>query len=240
MHRPDHDNGAAHNGMRPDELREHLEALRHRLQCRKRHGRVTRDHGETDAHGMRWIGDALAPVRAQRAVRWLGWCDEYNRGIRHGGWFINSHEEETVRGCVVRLTHGRLLAGYGEPGSGADGVALDCARVFSADELRDATWHADECARVIAEACREWTDAEGAGWNAQESIRELRREHSAFIARLRAHGRRPDDAQRFHYLANLRAQVREHGAALRDARQRMEAIQQWEAAQRAARARGQR
>lgn len=40
-------------------------------------------------------------------------CDEveYSR-IRHNGWFCDEDANETARGIIVRLPHGRFLAGY--------------------------------------------------------------------------------------------------------------------------------
>ena len=80
--------------------------------------------------------------------------------LGHFGWYVDSHQCETTFGVVLRLTHGRFLAGCSDPwNTDVDkqhrvtrwaGVMTNCE--VCADE-RKAAYRADELARVYAESC---------------------------------------------------------------------------------------
>lgn len=72
--------------------------------------------------------------------------------IRHRGWFCDEFGGETIRGIVVRLTHGRMLAGW----SMGEGMAsaIECDEVFT-DEI-EAARRADGLAESAADAEREY------------------------------------------------------------------------------------
>lgn len=111
-----------------------------------------------------------------RQMRWK-WADDISgAGIRHTGWFCDEFQDQTIRGIVVYLTHGRMLAGW----SMGDGMAslIECDEVFT-DEI-EAARRADDLAESAADVEREyqerWRAAQElseAAQEAQDSIREL-------------------------------------------------------------------
>ena len=79
------------------------------------------------------------------------YADEcYRGGIRHKGWFTDTYQEEKARGIVVRLPHGKFLAGCEWS---ANGERVYFPEVF-VDES-DAARRADSHAESFADACRE-------------------------------------------------------------------------------------
>lgn len=93
--------------------------------------------------------------------------------VDHSGWFTDMHQDETVRGIVVALPHGRFLAGYEWSCNGE--------RVYFTDIYdceRDAVYAADGHAESFAEQCREDYEKVRAAENLQDTIAEN-------IARLR-------------------------------------------------------
>ena len=78
------------------------------------------------------------------------YADECYRGIRHKGWFTDTYQEEKARGIVVRLPHGKFLAGCEWS---ANGERVYFPEVF-VDE-KDAARRADSHAESFADACRE-------------------------------------------------------------------------------------
>lgn len=87
--------------------------------------------------------DGRQPFRDER------FCDDVAR-IDHQGWFADADGDETVRGIVSRLPHGRFIAGYL---SSVNGERVYFADLF--DDEREAAHMADEHARVTAESERE-------------------------------------------------------------------------------------
>lgn len=75
---------------------------------------------------------------------------DYVRRESGGGWYTNTYRDETARGIVARLTHGRFIAGYMWTSNGARVYFPD---VF--DDEEDAARMADEHARVFAENAME-------------------------------------------------------------------------------------
>lgn len=95
-----------------------------------------RDAGPLDG-GFWWSHFRNAPGR-------VSFADELV-SLRHTGWFLDSNQDEQARGVVVRLPHGRFLAGF-EDGRGS----WRCAgQLFDTPE--DAAHDADEQARIYAE-----------------------------------------------------------------------------------------
>lgn len=67
-------------------------------------------------------------------------------GIRHNGWYSDQYQDQTIRGIVAMLPHGRFLAGYA---MGEHMAAAIDADIYS--DIVDAARMADECARIAAE-----------------------------------------------------------------------------------------
>ena len=109
-------------------------------------------------------------------MRWK-WADDISgAGIYHDGWFCDEFQDQTVRGIVVRLTHGRMLAGW-SMGAGMASL-IECDEVFT-DEI-EAARRADGLAESAADAEREYQerwraaqDLSDAAQDAQEQIRRL-------------------------------------------------------------------
>ena len=79
-----------------------------------------------------------------------GYADECYRGIRHKGWFTEGSHVETARGLVVKLPHGKFIAGYEW---GANGERVYFPEIF--DSETEAARAADGHAERFAEACLE-------------------------------------------------------------------------------------
>lgn len=114
-----------------------------------------------------------------KLIRWM-WADDISgAGINHTGWFCDEFGGETIRGIVVRLTHGRMLAGW----SMGDGMAssVDYDQVFT-DEI-EAARCADGLAESAAETEREyqerWRAAQELSDAEQESLKQAKRLWSA-------------------------------------------------------------
>jgi hypothetical protein len=117
--------------------------------------------------------------------RFVGFADEiaksdyrYACGIRHKGWHTDDFCEETLRGCVFRLSHGRgFLIGYQE--SANDGFVVSLESIFPAgkedneQEKRDAAYAADSFAERAAEKEREYQEASNARFEYDELENEL-------------------------------------------------------------------
>lgn len=84
--------------------------------------------------------------------RWT-WADEVSgvRGIDHTGWLTDEHGDgDKIRGLVVRLSHGRFLAGW----SMGEGMASKVEpRVF--EDEAEAAHAADHMAEHVAEMERD-------------------------------------------------------------------------------------
>jgi hypothetical protein len=70
---------------------------------------------------------------------------------RHRGWFTDVDGDETARGIVAYISHGRYLSGYRLSDSGEH--VLFISEIFDTEE--DAAQDGDEEARIIAESIRE-------------------------------------------------------------------------------------
>ena len=78
------------------------------------------------------------------------YADECLRSIRHKGWFTDAECDENARGIVVRLPHGKFLAGYEWSDNGE---RVYFPEIFTDEE--DAARAADGHAESFADACRE-------------------------------------------------------------------------------------
>ena len=78
------------------------------------------------------------------------YADACLSGIRHEGWFTDSYQDEKARGLVVKLPHGKFIAGYEWS---ANGERVYFPEIF--DSETDAAHQADGHAERFAEACLE-------------------------------------------------------------------------------------
>ena len=106
-----------------------------------------------NAHNGRgfYLSDAGQPF-----TRWE-WCDNIDgANIDHTGWWTDEYCDSKIRGIVVRLPHGRFMAGW----SMGEGMASTIEPgVF--DDIDDAARMADEHARVAADNEREYQATQG-------------------------------------------------------------------------------
>lgn len=76
------------------------------------------------------------------------WADEVEySGIDHTGWYADPDHGNKMRGFIVRLPHGRYMAGYESSDNGERVYFLDLY-----DDERDAASAADSAAQYYAEA----------------------------------------------------------------------------------------
>lgn len=82
------------------------------------------------------------------------WADEVESvRINHTGWFTDDQYDEKIRGLVVRLPHGKFLAGW------SMGIGM-CASVEGDiyDDIKEAAYAADSIAEDTAEKEREYQE----------------------------------------------------------------------------------
>ncbi len=91
-----------------------------------------------------WYAHTGAAFRREK------YADECYQGIRHEGWFTDAECDEKARGLVVKLPHGKFIAGYEWS---ANGERVYFPEIFT-DES-DAARRADGHAESFADACRE-------------------------------------------------------------------------------------
>lgn len=90
-----------------------------------------------------YMGDAGQPF-----ARWK-WADDIV-SLRHTGWFCDRYGDQTIRGFVAQLPHGRFLAGW----SMGEGMLADVGGTVYTSE-RDAAYAADSMAEHAAEIERD-------------------------------------------------------------------------------------
>ncbi len=95
--------------------------------------------------------------------------------MRHSGWYSDCDMEETIRGIVGMLTHGRFIAGY-ECSENGERVYFDA--VYT-DET-EAAHAADEHARVQAESEKEYSER----WRDARNLADENDEHAEAIKEL--------------------------------------------------------
>jgi len=95
-------------------------------------------------------------------LRWK-WADEVaDADIQHRGWYCDDYHDQTIRGIVMALPHGRgWLAGWSmgvDMASGVDGT------IYHSEA--DAAYAADSMAEYAAEEQRDYeASQEGTEWN---------------------------------------------------------------------------
>ena len=110
-------------------------------------------------------------------LRRVEYADEISgAGIRRRGWFCDEFGGETIRGIVVCLTHGRMLAGW----SMGEGMcaSIECDEVFT-DEI-EAAQRANELAESAAKSEREYQER----WRAAQELNDAAQEAQGQIRRL--------------------------------------------------------
>lgn len=140
-------------------------------------------------------------------------CDEIEvngyKLIDHQGWYTDGdYASETARGIVVRLPHGRFLAGYY---LSMNGERVYFPRVY--DELRDAIYAADEHARRIGEQESEYQNR----WNAARRIEDEIAGKLARLSECLALRHKPA------FRARMRREIQALIAAIRDKRDELKA-----------------
>lgn len=107
------------------------------------------------------------------------WCDQVYRYIKHTGWYIDSFQDETARGLVIRITgrNGKeqFMAAIADPFN-YDRKSMNGPIMLCLDEVFD---DEDECARRAdsitewyAESCREEDEKYQAEQAAEEEATE--------------------------------------------------------------------
>ena len=120
-------------------------------------------HGGEQFRNERDAGDVCATVR-------------HNSG---GGWYTDAYCDETARGIVARIPHGRFIAGYRWS---CNNERVYFKEVFT-DE-NDAARMADEHARIFAESAREDSERFDAMCEAEHDTEEKEQKFKlAFMAR---------------------------------------------------------
>lgn len=93
-----------------------------------------------------YLDDAGQPF-----TRWQ-WCDTVDGShIEHTGWFCDEFQNQTIRGLIALLPHGRYLAGW----SMGEGMASDVEGEPFTDRI-EAARRADRMAEIAAEHEREY------------------------------------------------------------------------------------
>lgn len=169
-------------------------------------------------HGLHvaWIesGDEIG-------ARWLGPADKSAR-MDHQGWYANSFQDETTRGVVYRLPHGRFVAGASDPWNcDKDGFGpfLMGREVFT-DE-REAALAADRLAEIYEEFLREDDAKQQAEAQIEEKraeVASLREDIRELIAGIRESKLAPA------VCAEIRDSIRRHWQEMTAARERIHAL----------------
>lgn len=115
-----------------------------------------------DSDGLAWIESA-----PDAGLRFVGYCDEINRHIRHNGWYGDEFGDSTYRGVVLQRQavdgYPCYLAGYEDPHNpGSYRVELRPRDWFvdngsiEGEAKTDAASRADRIAEIVAEREREY------------------------------------------------------------------------------------
>lgn len=91
------------------------------------------------------------------------WADEVVN-LRHTGWFCDEFQDDKIRGLVVRLPHGRFLAGWSMGEQMASAVE---GEIYTSES--EAAYAADSIAERVAESEREYQEEERARLDAEEA-----------------------------------------------------------------------
>ena len=95
------------------------------------------------------------------------YADECYQGIRHEGWFTDTYREEKARGFVVKLPHGKFLAGY-EWSDNGERVYFPEIFTDESDAARRADGHAERFAEACLEDSRRFDDAQELEYRCQK------------------------------------------------------------------------
>ncbi len=146
-----------------------------------------------------WYAHAGAAFRREK------YADECYQGIRHEGWFTDADCAMKARGIVVRLPHGKFLAGYEWDDNGE---RVYFPEIFT-DES-DAACRADGHAESFAADCREHDAKDREAQKLQDEAGDMAHQLAEKLA-LRNDPRFPD----------AREEARELLTELRELRQRL-------------------
>lgn len=133
--------------------------------------------------GLRWV------EHASDGLRFVNYCDKISQCINHTGWFTDSDGiNDTLRGVVYLLPHGRYVAGYAESCNFNEtgGERLDFSTIYKTD--LEAARASDRLAEFAAEKERKYNDAWLAGSrysDNQEQIASIRKDCLALIAAIK-------------------------------------------------------
>ena len=133
------------------------------------------------------------------------YADECYQGIRHEGWFTDAECDEKARGIVVRLPHGKFIAGYAWS---ANDERVYFPELF--DDPTEAAREADGHAESFADDCREHDAKYREAQDLQTEAEDMAHQLAEKLA-LRNDPRFPD----------AREEARELLTELRDLRQRL-------------------
>lgn len=162
--------------------------------------------------GMYWVSAGN--------LRCAGHADELT-SLQHTGWYLDEFQEETARGVVYRLPHGRFVAGYDFSYDGDPGATLDFSATY--DDAGEAARVADSLAENAAEREREYQEVSNARFRfgeLAEDISRARRAALALIAEIKAHGRFTDGI-----CAALRSRLEALREEIQEAREKRERLQ---------------
>ena len=148
-----------------------------------------------------WYADTGAAFRREK------YADECYQGIRHEGWYTDAECDEKARGIVVRLPHGKFLAGCEWS---ANGERVYFPEVF-VDES-DAARRADSHAESFADDCREHDAKYREAQNLQTEAEDMAQQLAEKLA-LRNNPRFPDAREE---ALELLTELRELRQRLRD------------------------
>jgi len=115
--------------------------------------------------------------KPEQFARSFKFCDHIaTRTICHKGWFLSDlFQDETARGVVFAISHGRFMAGIADPYQ-FDGKAMSGPCVVCVDEVfdseLDAALRADSLAECYAEDAREDDAKFRAEQDAEDAARE--------------------------------------------------------------------
>ena len=146
-----------------------------------------------------WYAHAGAAFRREK------YADECYQGIRHEGWYTDAECDEKARGIVVRLPHGKFLAGC-EWSANGERVYFPEVFVDERDAARRADSHAESFADDYLEHDAKYHEAQKLQTEAGDMAQQL-----AEKLALRNDPRFP----------NARGEARELLTELRDLRQRL-------------------
>lgn len=155
-------------------------------------------YNSTSDGNVRWVENAAD------GLRFVGFADEILPRMRHKGWFTRSVDpNETYRGVVYSLPHGRYVAGYADPNN--EGAALLCFDM-GIDDKEQAAREADHFAERHADKEREYNDAWDAGADYRRHLDDARDLRRQFLAIRKLAPKGYDDAFLVRTLEELAAQ----------------------------------